>query len=227
VKRLVIAVIVALAALGSAGSALADGDPGSDVLVYQNLFAGADSGLSVAQQLKIGRRLDAAARSGRPLRVAIIARRDDLGAVTGLWGKPRAYARFLGLELSIAYRGRLLVVMPGGLGVSRGGGHPDAAGTRAVSGIAGGASAGGLTSAALAAIARLSTLPAAGPGRRVEKPSTVGRNSTRLVPAAPAEPAEPAEPAVPTRPWRSSCSAWPRRRLRSPPCAAAALTRRA
>ena len=41
---------------------------------------------------------------------------DDLGAVTALWDKPQAYARFLGIELSLAYTQRLLVVMPNGIG---------------------------------------------------------------------------------------------------------------
>ena len=48
--------------------------------------------------------------------MAIISSRTDLGAVTGLWRQPRNYARFLGLELSLAYKGRLLVVMPNGIG---------------------------------------------------------------------------------------------------------------
>ena len=48
--------------------------------------------------------------------MAIIASPYDLGAVTALWRKPRAYARFLGIELSLAYKQRLLVVMPNGFG---------------------------------------------------------------------------------------------------------------
>ena len=96
--------------------ARADGDPGSDVLVYQDLFAGSDAGLTVQQQLALGGALKAAAREGFPVRVAIIASPQDLGAVTALWRKPRAYARFLGIELSLAYKQRLLVVMPNGFG---------------------------------------------------------------------------------------------------------------
>jgi cytochrome oxidase Cu insertion factor (SCO1/SenC/PrrC family)/thiol-disulfide isomerase/thioredoxin len=116
--------IVLLLALGLAlitGAALssaarADGDPGSDVLVYQPLFLAADSGISVAEQVKLGNLIHEADSAGLPVRVAIIARRDDLGAVTELWQQPRTYARFLGIELSLAYKGRLLVVMPNGLG---------------------------------------------------------------------------------------------------------------
>ncbi len=106
--------VVAVAAVAPA--ARADGDPGSDVLVYQDLFAGSDAGLSVQQQVQLGALLKAAARAGFPVRVAIIATPSDLGAVTALWHNPRGYAQFLGVELSLAYRQRLLVVMPNGFG---------------------------------------------------------------------------------------------------------------
>ena len=97
-------------------TARADGDPGSDVLVYQNLFAGSEVGLSVQQQVRLGALLKAAAGRGFPIRVAIIGGAQDLGAVTELWREPRTYARFLGYELSLAYKQRLLVVMPNGFG---------------------------------------------------------------------------------------------------------------
>lgn len=98
-------------------AARADGDPGSDVLVYQPLFVAADAGVSVPDQVRLSGMLDAAAKAHHPIRVAVVARRDDLGAVTALWGKPQAYARFLGIELSLSYDGPLLVVMPDGFGL--------------------------------------------------------------------------------------------------------------
>ena len=107
---------VVLAAGSVASVARADGDPGSDVLVYQDLFAGSSAGLSVQQQARLGDLLKAAGAARFPIRVAIIASPTDLGAVTALWRKPQAYARFLGLELSLAYKQRLLVVMPDGFG---------------------------------------------------------------------------------------------------------------
>ncbi len=58
----------------------------------------------------------AANRAGFAIRVAIISTDYDLGSITALWRKPTIYARFLGLELSSIYRGRLLVVMPNGFG---------------------------------------------------------------------------------------------------------------
>jgi cytochrome oxidase Cu insertion factor (SCO1/SenC/PrrC family)/thiol-disulfide isomerase/thioredoxin len=118
VLRAVAAALLALILVGAAvaPAARADGDPGSDVLVYQDLFVGSDAGLSVQQQLQFSNLLKAANRAGFPIRVALIANPADLGAVTGLWRKPRAYARFLGIELSLAYKQRLLVVMPNGFG---------------------------------------------------------------------------------------------------------------
>ena len=109
--------VLACCALGALSpAARADGDPGSDVLVYQNLFVAADSNISIAQQVELGDLLTAASRDGFTIRVAIIATPADLGAITQLWRKPASYASFLGIELSLAYSQRLLVVMPDGFG---------------------------------------------------------------------------------------------------------------
>ncbi len=116
--RSIVAVLLGVAActVATTVAARADGDPGSDVLLAQNLFTGYDSGIGIAQQVQLGKLLDARAKSGAPVRVAIIAHADDLGADTPLWGKPQGYAAFLGDELSLTYRGPLLVVMPNGVG---------------------------------------------------------------------------------------------------------------
>ena len=114
-----LAVILASATAALAPTrALADGDPGSDVLVYQSLFVTSTAGVSVSKQVQLNGLLTQARQAGVPIRVAIVAHPADLGAVSELWGKPRAYARFLGYELSLSYRQRLLVVMPSGFGVS-------------------------------------------------------------------------------------------------------------
>jgi hypothetical protein len=63
--------------------------------------------------------VNAAKARGYVIRVALIGSTYDLGAVASLWKKPRQYVRFLGQELSFVYKGRLLVVMPNGLAVSR------------------------------------------------------------------------------------------------------------
>jgi hypothetical protein len=94
----------------------ADGDPASDVLVSQTLFLPADAAIPVREQLRLASLLDAARQNGLPIRVAIISSPSDLGAVSELWDEPRAYARFLGFELSLTGRARLLVVMPNGVG---------------------------------------------------------------------------------------------------------------
>ena len=120
VPRAVLAValtVLAVCALGALSpAARADGDPGSDVLVYQNLFVAGDSNISIAQQVELGDLLTSASRSGFTIRVAVIATPADLGAITQLWGKPASYASFLGIELSLAYSQRLLIVMPDGFG---------------------------------------------------------------------------------------------------------------
>jgi cytochrome oxidase Cu insertion factor (SCO1/SenC/PrrC family) len=119
-RRSILAVALALLSVCALGvlapAAQADGDPGSDVLVYQNLFVASDSNISIAQQVELGDLLTSAARSGFTIRVAIVATPADLGAITPLWQKPASYASFLGIELSLAYSQRLLVVMPDGFG---------------------------------------------------------------------------------------------------------------
>ncbi len=117
-KRALLALSLALAVLAWLPAlAQADGDPGSDVLLNQNLFAYWDAKLSTSEQLKLAKLLDATTKAGDPVRVAIIAHPDDLGTVTPLWEKPQSYAEYLGTELSETYEGRLLVVMPAGVGV--------------------------------------------------------------------------------------------------------------
>ena len=149
-----VALIAALALGALAPVARGDGDPGSDVLVYQDLFVPSDTGVSVHQQVQLGDLLRSADRSGFPVRVAIIARSDDLGAVTELWRKPAAYARFLGIELSLAYKQRLLVVMPDGFGFSWPG-HSTGAAYRLLAKLPLGAGGSGLAQATAAAVRRL------------------------------------------------------------------------
>src|ERR1700753_1484064 len=140
----------------SPATALADGDPGSDVLVYQSLFVTSTAGVSVAKQVQLNGLLAQAKQKGVPIRVAIIAHPSDLGAVSELWGKPRPYARFLGYELSLSYRQRLLVVMPSGFGLSWPK-HPTQATYRALSATritAGGDGLAGAAESAVVAMAR-------------------------------------------------------------------------
>jgi cytochrome oxidase Cu insertion factor (SCO1/SenC/PrrC family)/thiol-disulfide isomerase/thioredoxin len=192
------AVIVTVGATTAA--AHADGDPGSDVLVFQDLFVAADAGVPVAQQAQLGNLLQEAARSGFPVRVAIIAAQSDLGAVTALWRQPQAYARFLGIELSLAYKQRLLVVMPNGFGLNWPG-HSTAADNRVLAGITIGAGGTGLLAAADTAVHSLAAAngvklgPSAGPaggspgagagsGAAAQTPAPAAAGSATAAPAA-------------------------------------------
>ena len=147
---------MALACGSFATAARADGDPASDVLATQALFLPQDGGIPIAQQNQLTRLLQAAAQSGYPVRVAIIAARADLGSVTELWRQPQTYARFLGQELSLVYRGPLLVLMPGGYGFYRQAG-PLPAAQAALDGLRKPAGGAELGTAALTAIERLAS----------------------------------------------------------------------
>ena len=114
-----IAVFGTAVALAAVPLARADGDPASDVLYNSNLFPSYDSGISTARLEALKATLDASKKAGYEIRVAVIAKQDDLGSVTSLWAKPKDYARFLGTERGIVYKKPLLVVMPNGVGYYR------------------------------------------------------------------------------------------------------------
>ncbi|HYB28561.1 MAG TPA: redoxin domain-containing protein [Solirubrobacteraceae bacterium] len=182
-RWLALALAALLLVVGPAAVARADGDPGSDVLVFQNLFVGGDAGLTVGQQAALGNLLTAAARHGFPIRVAIIATKDDLGAITALWGQPRSYARFLGIELSLAYKQRLLVVMPNGFGFNWPG-HSSAPGYQLLTRIPVGGGGIGLMAAAQRAVVGLA-------GAQGIKLSAPAANATGAGGSAPAGTQEP------------------------------------
>jgi hypothetical protein len=146
-----------LLVLAPAPAARADGDPASDVLAAQSLFLPADGGFSRSEQARLTALLAAAQRSGDPIRVALIATPSDLGSVSALWGSPGAYARFLGDELSLVYRGTLLVVMPAGFGVDVVGSGPAgaAAGSRAAAALGEARRGTPMVAAALGAVEKL------------------------------------------------------------------------
>lgn len=130
--------------------ALADGDPASDVLAGQALYLPSDSGTTARVQAQLSAVVAAAGRAGLPLRVAVIPSRADLGSVGALWRRPAAYARFLGLELSLVFRGTLLVAMPDGFGAVR----VTAAGATPLA-LTGSANTSALTAVTVAAVRRL------------------------------------------------------------------------
>ena len=154
-RRALLGVVLAVFAVCAAGvlapAARADGDPGSDVLVYQNLFVAADANISIPQQVQLGNLLTSADQAGFPIRVAVISQSADLGAITALWRKPAAYASFLGTELSLAYAQRLLIVMPNGFGFNWQG-HSASAAYQVLAGLHIGPGGTGLASAAQTAV---------------------------------------------------------------------------
>jgi len=135
-------------------AARGDGDPASDVLVSQSLFLPYDTYVSSARQAQLEGLLRSAQRSGFPIRVAMIPSEYDLGSVGVLWRNPRTYARFLGIELSLTYTGRLLVVMPGGFGINWPH-HSTAAAYKVLGSVPIGAGGAGLVGATELAIHRL------------------------------------------------------------------------
>ena len=155
------------AALGAASAARADGDPASDYLLGQQVFLpfGVNISPPLAEQLTA--LTSDAAKRGYPIRVAVIAKPLDLGAVTPLWGRPQEYARFLAAEIAFAYRGRLLVVMPQGLGFHST--KHTRAEARALTGVPISDGANGLISTAITAVKRL----AATHGVQLQAPTTV------------------------------------------------------
>jgi MYXO-CTERM domain-containing protein len=105
-------------------SALADGDPPSDVLLVQNAYFPYPP-VSRALETAMNTALHSAAGAGLPLKVAVVGSRQDLGLVPDLFGHPQKYAQFLDREISYNHRQSLLVVMPAGFGVV-GAGPPNA-----------------------------------------------------------------------------------------------------
>jgi hypothetical protein len=120
--RVLVVLAVAVSALAAAaGPARADGDPASDVLLYQSAFFPYAAPSSSAKSDLLST-VAAAKRAGFPVRVAVIQATQDLGADPELFGTPQLYARFLDSELlSANYLGVLIVVMPQGVGIAGGG----------------------------------------------------------------------------------------------------------
>jgi hypothetical protein len=105
---------LALVALVLAGTARADADPASDTLYTSRVFLPLSARVSPRLQRELAEVTLAAERAGRPVRVALIASRTDLGGVPMLFGRPTTYARFLAGELQFVYAGKVLIVMPQG-----------------------------------------------------------------------------------------------------------------
>ena len=129
------ALILALAALvpatlapaALAPGALADGDPASDVLLGQSVFYPYSPPVSASLQKTLNAQTAAAAKSGFPLKVALISSPVDLGVIPDLFNQPQKYANFLDQEISFRTKQPLLVVMPAGYGAAGVNGNSSAA----------------------------------------------------------------------------------------------------
>jgi hypothetical protein len=119
IRRLlsVLAVVAALApAVVMPAPALADGDPASDVLLLQDVFLPYAPGVPAPLGKSITELLKTTRKAGFPLKVAIIASQQDLGAVPQFFGRPAAYAPFLEREIAFNSKKPLLIVMAAGYG---------------------------------------------------------------------------------------------------------------
>jgi hypothetical protein len=114
-------VAVLCAACIAAQAVRANGDPASDFLLARDTFVPFDAKIPQPQAEQLDAIVADAKKRGFKIKVALIASEVDLGAVPSLWRKPKTYARFLGQEIFFLYKGRLLIVMPNGYGVSRAG----------------------------------------------------------------------------------------------------------
>lgn len=131
--------MLCLLAIVPAG-ALAHGDESESSPAPDALAAGPVSfpyaGVSAGVARRLDRVVEAADARGLHLKVALIARREDLGDLLDFWGRPDEYAAFLARQLpgygdALTRRPPLLVVMPSGLGFA----DWPAAGRRAARGL--------------------------------------------------------------------------------------------
>jgi hypothetical protein len=155
VPALAVAAVAALAlALGLPSAAFADGDPASDVLLYDNVFYPYAPTVSPALTAALNTTVTRAHAAGFPIKVALIETPIDLGAIPQLFGRPEAYAKYLDVEISYNSVAKLLVVMPQGFGTFASG---SAAALSRIQ-IDTAARSTGLAAAAVLAIGRLAKL---------------------------------------------------------------------
>jgi hypothetical protein len=117
-----LAAFATVAVLAGAGflpsAAQADGDPASDVLLLQDAYLPYAPGVPVPVAKALNDLLKTTRKAGFPLKVAVIAAPQDLGAVPQYFGKPQSYAPFLESEIAFNAKKPLLVVMAAGYGAA-------------------------------------------------------------------------------------------------------------
>jgi hypothetical protein len=88
VRSIVGCLTIVVVALATAGPALGDADPASDVLYTRDLFLPYSAKVSAEVEAELLAAIRKAKAAGKPVRVALIASRDDLGGVPQLFGNP-------------------------------------------------------------------------------------------------------------------------------------------
>jgi hypothetical protein len=116
--RRALATLVMLALAAAPVPAHANGDPASDVLLTQDAFFPYRPEVPEPVQKGLTDTLERARDKGFPLKVAIIASQDDLGAIPQFFGNPQPYANHLQSEIAFDKPKPLLIVMPAGFGIA-------------------------------------------------------------------------------------------------------------
>jgi hypothetical protein len=177
------ALVTATLFLFAPASARAHGDPASDYLLTERAFLPLTTKVDHDEATRLNVLLREAEQKQFPIRVAVILSPSDLGTAFSLFGKPEKYARFLGLELSLGYRDRLLVVMPTGYGYAVNG-DPDPEASAVLRKLpAPGRSATEEVDAAIVAVQRLAAME----GHRLAAPKvggSAGRDRLTIAAAA-------------------------------------------
>jgi hypothetical protein len=122
--RRLLTTVAVLASLAAAPAARANGDPAADVLLTQDAFFPYRPEVPKPVQAGLLDTLELARKEGFPLKVAIVASQDDLGAIPQFFGSPQPYADHLQTEIAFDKPRPLLVVMPTGFGVAAVSGKP-------------------------------------------------------------------------------------------------------
>jgi hypothetical protein len=120
-RRLSAIVLAAALALLPATAARADGDPASDVLLGQDNYLPYQPKVPTNVSDALSATLKKSRAAGYPLKVAVIATKNDLGSVPAYFARPQEYALFLQREISFNKPEPLLIVMPNGYGVANAG----------------------------------------------------------------------------------------------------------
>ena len=116
-RRAVVTVCV-LASLFMPAAAHANGDPASDVLLMQDAYLPYSPKVPDGVGKGLTDTLERASKKGYPLKVAIIASQNDLGAVPQFYGNAQPYADHLESEIAFDKPKPLLIVMPTGFGAA-------------------------------------------------------------------------------------------------------------